>query len=90
MSGLRADLRQTTRASTQMQLLTARLQLQEQRIARMPMNQLILYETVLWVWMDKLDKSKIRSENIVAQLNAIHREVEWRAGEREWQNAAHS
>ena len=31
--GLRADLRQTTRASTQMQLLTARLQLQEQRIA---------------------------------------------------------
>jgi chromosome segregation ATPase len=31
--GLRADLRQTTRASTQMQLLTARLQLQEQRLA---------------------------------------------------------
>jgi predicted nucleic acid-binding Zn-ribbon protein len=31
--GLRADLRQTTRASTQMQLLTARLQLQEQSIA---------------------------------------------------------
>jgi chromosome segregation ATPase len=31
--GLRADLRQTTRATTQMQLLTARLQLQEQRIA---------------------------------------------------------
>ncbi len=31
--GLRADLRQTTRASTQMQVLTARLQLQEQRIA---------------------------------------------------------
>jgi chromosome segregation ATPase len=31
--GLRADLRQTTRASAQMQLLTARLQLQEQRIA---------------------------------------------------------
>ena len=30
---LRADLRQTTRASTQMQVLTARLQLQEQRIA---------------------------------------------------------
>jgi len=31
--GLRADLRQTTRASAQMQLLTARLQLQEQRLA---------------------------------------------------------
>jgi chromosome segregation ATPase len=31
--GLRADLKQTTRATTQMQLLTARLQLQEQRIA---------------------------------------------------------
>jgi len=30
---LRADLRQTTRASTQMQLLTARLSLQEQRLA---------------------------------------------------------
>ena len=30
---LRADLRQTTRTSTQMQLLTARLSLQEQRIA---------------------------------------------------------
>ena len=33
LRGLRADLRQTTRATTQMQLLTARLQLQEQRIA---------------------------------------------------------
>ena len=33
LRGLRADLRQTTRASTQMQLLTARLQLQEQRLA---------------------------------------------------------
>jgi hypothetical protein len=31
--GLRADLRQATRASTQTQLLTVRLQLQEQRIA---------------------------------------------------------
>ena len=31
--GLRADLRQTTRASTQSQLLTVRLQLQEQRLA---------------------------------------------------------
>ena len=31
--GLRADLRQTTRAGTQMQLLTVRLQLQEQRLA---------------------------------------------------------
>jgi len=33
LRGLRADLRQTTRASTQMQMLMARLQLQEQRIA---------------------------------------------------------
>jgi chromosome segregation ATPase len=31
--GLRADLRQTTRASTQVQMLTVRLQLQEQRLA---------------------------------------------------------
>jgi len=31
--GLRADLRQTTRANTQVQLLTVRLQLQEQRLA---------------------------------------------------------
>jgi hypothetical protein len=31
--GLRADLRQTTRATAQMQLLTARLQLQEERLA---------------------------------------------------------
>jgi len=33
ISGLRADLRQTTRATAQMQLLTARLQLHEQRLA---------------------------------------------------------
>jgi len=32
LRGMRADLRQTTRVSSQMQLLTARLQLQEQRI----------------------------------------------------------
>jgi hypothetical protein len=33
LRALRADLRQTTRASTQSQLLTVRLQLQEQRLA---------------------------------------------------------
>ena len=33
LRGMRADLQRTTRATTQMQLLTARLQLQEQRIA---------------------------------------------------------
>jgi len=33
LRALRADLRQTTRGSTQMQLLTARLTLQEQRLA---------------------------------------------------------
>ena len=33
LRALRADLRQTTRSSTQMQLLTARLTLQEQRLA---------------------------------------------------------
>jgi hypothetical protein len=64
--------------------------LQEQRITRMSMADLIVYEAALWRWMDKLDKSKVHSENIVVQLNAVHREVEWRAMDTEWSNAAHS
>jgi hypothetical protein len=64
--------------------------LQEQRITKMTMAQLIVYEAVLWQWMDKLDRSKMRSESIVNQLNAIHREVEWRAMDKEWADATHS
>jgi hypothetical protein len=63
--------------------------LQEQRITRMTLTELITYEAVLWRWMDKLDKSKMHSEDIVVQLNAIHREVEWRAMDAEWNHAAH-
>jgi hypothetical protein len=56
----------------------------------MSLGELVRYEATLWTWMDKLNRSKMRSEGIVVQLNAIHREVEWRAMDKEWSNAAHS
>jgi hypothetical protein len=68
----------------------ARVSTLQEHITRMTMAELIRYEATLWQWMNRLDKSKMHSENIVVQLNAIHREVEWRAGEKEWQDAAHS
>jgi hypothetical protein len=56
----------------------------------MPLADLIVYEATLWQWMDALNKRNMGSLRIVDQLNAIYREIEWRAGEKEWNDAAHS
>lgn len=45
----------------------------------MTMKNLIAYEAILWRWMEKTN-----APNIVNQLNAIHREVEWRCQEKDW------
>jgi hypothetical protein len=62
------------------------LRLDEQRITKLSMGELIEYETVLWQWMDKTGGAA----NIARQLNLIHREVEWRAMDKDWSHAAHS
>lgn len=71
----------------------------QERITRMTLAELVAYEADLWKWMQALDSRRIRgkafiprrhSDNIVYQINAIHREVEWRAGQKDWDNAAHS
>ena len=47
----------------------------ERRLTRMPLPELIAYEEFLWECMEKLPNSP----NLVTTLNAIHREVEYRA-----------
>jgi phage pi2 protein 07 len=59
-------------------------------ITRMSLNELIEYEALLWTWMEKITRSKIHCDDVIAQLNAIHREVEWRATQKDWDDAAHS
>ena len=44
-------------------------------ITKMSMRELEAYEAFLWECMEKVPNSP----NIVTTLNAIHREVEWRA-----------
>jgi hypothetical protein len=58
-------------------------------IARMSLTELIEYEALLWAWMEKVTRSKLHCDNIIAQLNAIYREVEWRATQGDWDDAAH-
>jgi hypothetical protein len=58
-----------------------RLSSLQERIAKMTIAELIDYDNALWQWMDKL---KFKSEDVVNQLNAIHREVEWRAQDKDW------
>jgi hypothetical protein len=53
----------------------------QERIAKMPMAELVTYDALLWSWMDRL---KYKSQDVVNQLNAIHREVEWRAMDKDW------
>lgn len=62
----------------------------QEPITRMSVSELASYEATLWQWMEALDRARMASARVVDQLNAIHREVEWRAGEKEWQDAAHS
>lgn len=47
-------------------------------VSRMTMKELIAYEKHLWEWM------KDSPPDIVAILNTIHREVEWRAQDTEF------
>jgi hypothetical protein len=58
-----------------------RLSSLQERIAKMTMAELVTYDALLWSWVDRL---KFQSEDIVNQLNAIHREVEWRAMDKDW------
>lgn len=51
-------------------------------ITKMSMRELIDYEEHLWKWMQN------SPPHIVSVLNSIHREVEWRAGKKDWDNAA--
>jgi hypothetical protein len=52
----------------------------ELRITKLRMNELIRLERLLWTWMDKTGGAA----NIAKLLNIIHREVEWRAMDRNW------
>lgn len=63
-----------------------RLSKLQERIARMSVPELVEYEATLWRWVDRL---KFKSQDVVTQLNAIHREVEWRAEDKDWRDAAH-
>lgn len=60
------------------------LRLDQQRITKLTIAELIDYERELWTWMDKTGGAA----NIARQLNMIHREVEWRAQDREWHDDA--
>jgi hypothetical protein len=56
------------------------LNFDELRITKLRMNELIRLERLLWTWMDKTGGAA----NIARLLNIIHREVEWRAMDRNW------
>lgn len=51
-----------------------------ENLAGMTMRELVDYESVMWEWAEKT-KWPLRCIDV---LNAIYREVEWRAQEREW------
>lgn len=51
----------------------ASLDMGEAPLTEMTTRELIRYEEYLWAWM------KGSPPNVVAVLNAIHREIEWRA-----------
>jgi chromosome segregation ATPase len=79
--GLRADMRQTTRATTQMQLLTARLQLQEQRIAvlsnqRNELNARLAVETRLRADFERQSQAFDENINRNQDLGVPRKELE--------------
>src|SRR6185295_9299989 len=90
LRALRADLRQTTRTSTQTQLLTVRLQLQEQRLAvlsnqRNDIAARLAVETQLRTDAERqlrgFEESKARNEDVGiprAELDAMEREARGR------------
>lgn len=56
-----------------------------EQFSTMPLSALIEYEKTLWRWADKVGSTAA----IADVLNAIYREVEWRAQEKDWRDAAH-
>ena len=54
-------------------------------ISRMTMTELAEFETRVWTLAERT-KFPLRAVDV---LNAIYREVEWRAQERDWRNAAY-
>ena len=55
----------------------------QQRITKMSMRKLTEYEALLWTWMGNGNCPV----NIARELNAIHREVEYRAQDTDWRKA---
>jgi hypothetical protein len=53
--------------------------------ASMSMTALIEYEQKLWRWADAVGSTQA----IADVMNAIYREVEWRAQDKEWRDAAY-
>ena len=53
--------------------------------ASMTMTELIEYEQKLWRWADAAGSTQA----IADVMNAIYREVEWRAQDKEWRDAAY-
>lgn len=51
-----------------------------ERLTKMTWDELIAYEAFLWECMEKLPSSP----TLATTLNAIHREVEWRAQDTEF------
>jgi hypothetical protein len=60
------------------------LEVSQTALTKMRTSDLIAYEKYLWRWMKK------SPPNIVALLNAIHREIEWRSMDKEWDRAQNS
>ena len=56
-----------------------------EKFCDMTMRELVEYEETLWRWADAAGGT----HGITDVLNAIYREVEWRAQEREWRDAAY-
>ena len=47
-------------------------------VSKMSTHSLIRYEAGLWKWMAH------NPQTVATELNAIYREIEWRAQERDW------
>ena len=54
-------------------------------LTNMTMSELVDYERLLWHWADTAGSTKA----IADILNSIYREVEWRAQEKAWRDAAY-
>lgn len=66
-------------------LFRGRISNLDEKITKMTLSELTKYERLLWRWMDKTKGAS----SIARQLNMIHREVEWRAMDKDWRDAAH-